>query len=158
SKLVIAAAGDKVRELSTSVNEIDLPAGFSEPRITLPGVLIIKGPKYINNNDIQGLSDSLAHQQDKLTGLPLIVLVDDSEFVAMNINNFLWVTFTRNNPSHDVHGVAAFEEHKHWGCRSSIIFDSRIKPHHAPELVKDPVIEKKVDILGEKGGSLYGII
>ena len=73
-------------------------------------------------------------------------------------NNFLWITFTRSNPSHDVHGIQSFTENKHWGCNGSLIIDARIKPHHAPELVKDPSIEKRVDALGGKGKSLYGII
>ncbi len=158
SKLVMAAAGDKIKDLHSDIQDLDLPNGFTEPRVAFPGALIIKGPKYVDDKDVSFLTDSLAHQQDKLSGFPLIVLVDDSEFVARNINNFLWVTFTRNNPSHDIYGVEAFTEKKHWGCRSSIIFDSRIKPHHAPELVKNSEIEKRVDALGTVGGSLHGFI
>ena len=40
--------------------------------------------------------------------IPLILMVDDADFVSANLNNFLWVTFTRANPSHDIHGVSAF--------------------------------------------------
>ena len=65
----------------------------------------------------------------------MIVLCDDPQFLAATLNNFLWVTFTRANPSHDVHGVDAFVEHKHWGCRGPLIVDARKKPHHAPELI-----------------------
>jgi 4-hydroxy-3-polyprenylbenzoate decarboxylase len=36
------------------------------------------------------------------------------------------------------------------------VIDARIKPHHAPELVTDPVVSKKVDGLFAKGGELYG--
>jgi len=35
------------------------------------------------------------------------------------------------------------------------VIDARIKPHHAPALVKDPEVEKRVDRLFEKGGSLH---
>jgi DNA-binding NarL/FixJ family response regulator len=62
------------------------------------------------------------------------VLCDDAGFTARSLDNFVWVTFTRSNPSHDVHGVDSFIEHKHWGCRGPIIIDARSKPHHAPPL------------------------
>ena len=39
-----------------------------------------------------------------------------------------------------------------------MIIDARIKPHHAPPLVEDPEITKRVDNLCTKGKSLYGII
>lgn len=68
----------------------------------------------------------------------------------------MWVTFTRSNPSHDVYGVNSSIEHKHFACDNMIV-DARIKPHHAPVLVKDPIVEKRVDRLFEKGGSLFGI-
>jgi 4-hydroxy-3-polyprenylbenzoate decarboxylase len=70
----------------------------------------------------------------------------------------VWVPFTRSNPSHDVHGVGAFIERKHWGCRGPMIIDARIKPHHAPPLERDPAVERRVDRLGERGGSLRGIL
>ncbi|MHB1169370.1 MAG: 3-octaprenyl-4-hydroxybenzoate carboxy-lyase, partial [Longimicrobiales bacterium] len=93
-----------------------------------------------------------------LTGVPLIVLCDDASFTAASIDNFVWVTFTRSNPSHDVHGVGAFIEHKHWGCRGPLIIDARMKPHHAPPLLSDPEVERRVDRLGARGGSLFGVI
>jgi len=158
SKLIMAAVGEKKRELETSIPTLELLDGFSQPKIALPGILILKGREYVDEKDVSELIKTLEHQTEKLKALPLIVLVDDSVFVAKNVNNFLWVTFTRTNPSHDVRGVGEFTENKHWGCRSSIIFDSRSKPHHAPPLVKDPQVEKKVDSLGVIGASLHGTI
>ncbi|MDQ3552520.1 MAG: 3-octaprenyl-4-hydroxybenzoate carboxy-lyase, partial [Bacteroidota bacterium] len=83
---------------------------------------------------------------------------DDSSFISQTLNNFLWVTFTRCNPSHDIHGVWAFTEFKHWGCKGPLVIDARVKPHHAPPLIKDPAVEKRVDRIFEKGGSLHGIL
>jgi 4-hydroxy-3-polyprenylbenzoate decarboxylase len=37
------------------------------------------------------------------------------------------------------------------------VIDARIKPHHAPPVEKDQAIEKKIDRLFEKGGSLYNM-
>jgi len=126
----------------------------------MPGILAVEAPKYINtgetDKEIDVLNQSLKNED--LNGLPLMILCDDAGFTAENINNFVWVTFTRSNPSHDIYGINAFTEHKHWGCRGPLIIDARIKPHHAPPLIKDPAIEKLVDKLGEKGGSLHGVI
>jgi 4-hydroxy-3-polyprenylbenzoate decarboxylase len=87
----------------------------------------------------------------------MIVLCDDAAFTAANLNNFLWVTFTRTNPSHDIWGIDAFTEFKHWGCRGPLVIDARIKPHHAPPVVMDESVNRKVDRLFAKGGSLAGI-
>ena len=70
--------------------------------------------------------------------------------MAEKLNNFLWVTFTRSNPSHDIYGINSFTENKHWGCKGALIIDARIKPHHAPPLVKDEAVEKRIDKLLEK--------
>ena len=89
---------------------------------------------------------------------PLIVVVDDSDFTARTTNNFLWSVFTRSNPASDLHGIGSFIENKHWGCRGSLVVDARIKPHHAPPLIEDPEITRRVDALAAKGGVLHGII
>jgi 4-hydroxy-3-polyprenylbenzoate decarboxylase len=156
SKVVIAAAGNKIRELGTEFGNLSLPDGFRNPKVVMPGILAIQSDKYMNVTEA-------AAQIGKLSGLrtpdyPLIVLCDDSDFISHSLNNFLWATFTRSNPADDLYGVDSFTENKHWGCRGSLIIDARIKPHHAPPLIKDPQIEKKVDALGEKGKSLYKVI
>jgi len=88
----------------------------------------------------------------------LIVVCDDSEFCSRSLNNFLWVTFTRSNPSHDCHGVRSFTRFKHWGCEGPLVIDARLKPHHAPPLIEDPAVTQRVDEMCRKGGSLHGII
>jgi 4-hydroxy-3-polyprenylbenzoate decarboxylase len=160
SKVVIAAAGDKKRELFSELVELQLPSGFSDAKVVMPGVVAIKANRFMSDESSASemkMLDVLSGQH-AMKGFPLIIVCDDSDFVARTLNNFLWVTFTRSNPSHDIHGVESFTEHKHWGCRGSLIIDARIKPHHAPPLIKDPAIEKRVDALGAKGGSLHGII
>ncbi len=161
SKLVIAAAGNKIRELGTELGEVNLPDGFRNSTVVMPGILAIEGNKYVDeqttSNQINQLNLKLKTYNLSLS-FPLIVICDDSEFLSKTLNNFLWVTFTRSNPSHDVHGIDSFTGNKHWACRGSLIIDARIKPHHAPPLIKDPEIEKRVDALGVKGKSLYGII
>ena len=87
----------------------------------------------------------------------MIVLTEDASFLCQTLNNFVWVTFTRSNPSYDLHGLDSFYDNKHWGCRSLII-DARVKPHHAPPLIVDKKVSQQVDKLFRKGGSLYGSI
>jgi 4-hydroxy-3-polyprenylbenzoate decarboxylase len=94
---------------------------------------------------------------EPINPFPLIVVADDSEFTARMLNNFLWVTFTRSNPAADVHGFGEFIEQKHWGCRGSLVIDARIKPHHAPPLVEDLTVSRRVDALFARGGPLHGI-
>ncbi len=158
SKVVIAAAGEKKRELGTVVPEMNLPEGFSSPQPALPGILVIQSPPYSRAEQASIQINNLKSTINNLASFPLIILADDSSFVTQTLNNFLWTTFTKSNPSHDIHGVNELMENKHWGCRGPLIIDARSKPHHAPALLKDPEVEKKVDALGAKGGSLHGII
>jgi 4-hydroxy-3-polyprenylbenzoate decarboxylase len=158
SKVVIAAAGEKKRELGTSLpSDFMLPEGFSNPKVVMQGVLAIQVSNF--KFQVSSLEEHLRTTDHGLrTNFPLIVLCDNSDFTAKKLNNFLWVTFTRSNPSHDIYGVNSFTENKHWGCSGSLIIDARIKPHHAPVLEKNPEIEKRVDAFGAKGKSLHGII
>ena len=97
-------------------------------------------------------------RSDAINNFPLIVMADDSEFTARTLENFLWVTFTRSSPAPDVYGIEPFMVRKHWGCRGALVIDARVKPHHAPSLVEDPEVTKRVDKLGEPFGPLHGII
>ncbi|WP_419701149.1 UbiD family decarboxylase [Mucilaginibacter sp. NFX135] len=163
SKVAITVAGDIKRELWTELPSwFDLPRPVNNYKMAIPGVLMVEVPKHVNHKDIDNIVSiieyRLKEEEEELSGLPLIVLCDDAAFAAENINNFVWVTFTRSNPSHDIYGIGSFTEHKHWGCTGPLIIDARIKPHHAPVLEKDPEIEKLIDKMGEKGGALYEII
>jgi 4-hydroxy-3-polyprenylbenzoate decarboxylase len=163
SKVVIAAAGARRRSLPTEIpSGVRLHDELSSPRICLPGILAVQAPAY--RPDASGIDQGLAAfcrsiaAEDPIAAFPLIVLVDDGEFTARNERNFLWVTFTRSNPAADIDGVGAFTHQKHWGCTGPLVIDARIKPHHAPPLVEDPEVERRVDALGAPGGPLHGII
>jgi 4-hydroxy-3-polyprenylbenzoate decarboxylase len=150
SKLVIACRGDKKRTLSADLPaNFRLPAGFSNPAFCLPGILAIQGPPYQSQTTGATEAESLCRALEglDLSRVPLLLIVDDSRFTAATRNNFVWTAFTRSNPSHDVYGVHSFTEFKHWGCRGPLVIDARKKPHHAPELLPDPEVEKRVDHL-----------
>jgi 4-hydroxy-3-polyprenylbenzoate decarboxylase len=163
SKVVIAAGGNKQRDLPEEIPEnLTLPRGFKKPRVAIPGVLLVEGPscpEYRPGGDLNLLRFSKKYpHDDPINSFPLILVVDDSEFCAAELNNWLWVCFTRSNPAADIYGIASFTQAKHWGCSGSLIIDARSKPHHAPPLIDDPAIEAQVDQLGVNGGPLQGII
>ncbi|RNB88282.1 UbiD family decarboxylase [Brevibacillus nitrificans] len=161
SKVVIAAYGDKCRELCTEVPEAlkDLRS-YTAPRLVMPGIVAIQGPSFTSNEQVaremNELSDAI-RERGGLPTCPMIVLCDDSAFLSANLSNFLWATFTRSNPSHDIHGVNSYYANKHWACDNMII-DARMKPHHAPPLIPDPTVEKNIERLFAKGASLEGVL
>ncbi len=159
SKLVVAAYGEVLRKLSTTINtSLKELNTFQNPQVVFPGVLVLQGHKFETydkaKQEFISFNEEIKQKNIDLKGFPMIVVVDDSSFTAATLKNWLWVTFTRSNPSHDVYGINSFTEYKHFGC-DNLIIDARIKPHHAPVLEKNPEIEKRVDKLFEKGGSLY---
>lgn len=158
SKVVMAAAGAPRRSLPTSLPVgLQLPAGFIDPQVVAPGILAIQAPDYRPlQTDLRRFCSELSVQAS-LSMFPLIVLCNDSRFVAHSLQNFLWVTFTRSNPAVDIDGVEAFTEDKHWGCHGPLVIDARLKPHHAPPLIEDPEVTRKVDQLAAPGGPLHGL-
>ena len=81
-------------------------------------------------------------------GIAMIVVADDADFMSEAFPNFIWAAFTRSNPSHDLYGLGPFVENKHWGCRGPVLIDARVKPWHAPCLVRDEAVAERVDALG----------
>ena len=161
SKVAITVAGEVKRLLlNETPSSFSVPNIFANYKMVMPGILAVEAPKFVDEDTTQKEIEILNTQlkEQDLAGLPLIILCDDAGFVAKTTNNFVWVTFTRSNPSHDIYGINSFTQHKHWGCNGSLIIDARIKPHHAPPLILDENVEEKVDLLGKKGASLYGII
>jgi len=156
SKLVVAAAGNAVRTLPAAIDfDPQLPSGFKEAKVVMPGVLAVQSPAYNQAEDTAAERFASHYSADApINQFPLIVLVDDSQFTVETLNNFLWVTFTRSNPAQDIVGVESFTQHKHWGCRGALVIDARIKPHHAPPLIEDPAITKKVDALAASGEAI----
>ncbi|MGY8747935.1 MAG: UbiD family decarboxylase [Pirellulales bacterium] len=158
SKVVIAAVGPPIRELPTEIPaDLNLPDGFRNPQMCLPGVLAVSAPKSssgVRDNVILRSFCQAFSANSPISRFPLILLVDDSEFTANSLNNFLWTVFTRSNPAADIDGVDASVVDKHWGCRGGLVIDARVKLHHAPPLIEDPEITKRVDALATRGGPL----
>jgi len=104
SKAVFAAAGEPCREL-----------GSASP---IKGILVVSK---LENSENAGQ-------------FPIVVLCDDAAFTAKNLENLLWVTFTRSNPATDIsfNGV-------------QLVIDARKKPHHSAELQEDGEIAAEAE-------------
>ena len=163
SKVVIAAAGPLCRELPSDLPAgLSLPEGFGAPRLALPGVLVVQAPPWAGSRglpaaDLERFCPAI-DPAGPLARFPLIVLVDDSEFAARTVDNFLWVTFTRSDPAADLDGVGAIIRAKHWGCSGPLVIDARRKAHHPAPLEDDPAVERRIDALGAPGGPLHGLV
>jgi len=178
SKLVVAGRGPARRNLPAELpGSIPLPAGFANPRVCLPGIVAVEGPRIFPAPQLDAVSDAAIWEAARtspwsadvarltaaigpdhpLRGFPLVVVVDDAAFASATLANFLWLTFTRSNPAADVHGVDAFTRQKHWGCHGPLVIDARLKPHHAPPVEEDPRVSAAVDALCSRGGPLAGL-
>lgn len=162
SKVVFAAAGNPIRNLIKQVpSYIPAAEGLGKVVHVMDGVLAVQAAPFTTYeaevNRIQQWAEALSGMSERQE-VALLVLCDDADFTAADINNFVWVTFTKSNPSHDIHGIESFTEFKHWGCKGPLIIDARKKGHHAPDLIKDPEVEAKVDALAAPGKPLFGVI
>lgn len=162
SKVVFAAAGNPIRTLGKEIPSISSNSFVENIKCSIPGILCVQLKPFTNYNnakfEIEELKKYLMETLgSSLASFPLTVVCDDANFLSHSLNNFLWVTFTRSNPSHDIYGVNESFVNKHWQCSQTLIIDSRKKPHHAPELIRDPKVEAKVDKLFSKSGSLYSL-
>ncbi|MDR1659792.1 MAG: UbiD family decarboxylase [Desulfovibrio sp.] len=162
SKLIWASAGEKKRELGSEIGETPfLPEGFGRMLPVIPGVAVVRGPKHTLPCDTQdaameNLADTLA-AWSRREAFPLLVVVDDPDFCAHDLDNFLWITFTRSDPATDSYGPQAVTRAKHWLCRPPLILDARLKSFHAPPLEEDPAVAAAAENLAAPGGPLHGL-
>jgi 4-hydroxy-3-polyprenylbenzoate decarboxylase len=150
SKLVLAAYGDVRRKLATviplAINELNANAQF-----IMPGVIALNAnavSMQVIQDKLKGLGTSLLETE----GVAMLIITEDANWMSAEFNNFIWATFTRTNPAKDMEGVDSFISNKHWGCKGPLIFDATIKKHHAPAVVKEAAVEKKVDAILAKYG------
>lgn len=159
SKVIFAAYGEVKRTLTNEVPSYLLHNRLIHgATVCMPGVIAIQLEKFEHyekaHKEMEQLGESLQHDLKTLNQVAVLVVCDDPEFLSARLGNYLWVTYTRSNPAQDIYGIDSFVLDKHWGCKGPIVIDARIKPHHAPALIKDPQVEKRVDTLFAKGGVL----
>jgi 4-hydroxy-3-polyprenylbenzoate decarboxylase len=150
SKVVIAAYGDVKRNLATAV-PARLTALNMDASLVMPGVVAVNSSAYTTSalqKALEGQGAILLNQE----GVVMIIRTEDAKWMASELNNFLWAAFTRTNPSHDMDAIDSYTTNKHWAANGPLVFDATIKPHHAPPVLKDAAIEKRVDAILEKYG------
>ena len=167
SKVVIAAAGAKSRELRNNPSDLEslvLPQGFKVATIVMPGILMIEGPATLAPNEtvetFRDLKEAFAHWEFR-ENYPWISIIDEGAArLAANIetstnyiiSDFLWLTFTRSDPAQDIYGLDETVEEKHWKCNAPLIIDARIKPRHQKQLtVPAEIAAKAKQILKDSG-------
>ena len=172
SKVVIAAAGAKCRDLRSEPSDLktlELPQGFKRATIAMKGVLFIEGPSFNataeksdneKSTKFAELKAALAHWEFR-ENYPWISIIDEGATnVAANsgtstnnvLSNFLWLTFTRSDPAQDIYGFDETIENKHWKCKAPLIIDARIKPHHQKQLtVPTEIAAKAKQVLKDAG-------
>lgn len=150
SKLVLAAYGDVRRKLATTIPE-NIKALNANASLIMPGVIAVNAATatiHSIQEKLKGQGETLLEQD----GIAMIIITEDATWMAAEFNNFIWAAFTRTNPSKDIEGVDSYINNKHWGCKGPLIFDATIKKHHAPAVVKDNEVEKKVSAILSKYG------
>ncbi|MFL2870213.1 MAG: UbiD family decarboxylase [Pirellulaceae bacterium] len=158
SKLVIAAAGPAIRELPAEVPlDLNLPSGYQNPTVIIPGILVIQGPSWAPSSNpsiptIQAFCDEFT-AQSPINQFPLVVVIDSNDS-SNSVRDLIWTMVTKSNPAADIGGIAPFTVKKHWGCKGSLVIDARQKEHHAPPLIPDSKTCKRIDALASRGGEL----
>lgn len=164
SKLVVAAAGVKCRELRKCTGDLDtlkLPEGFSNARIAMKGVLAIQWDGGNNGGVLNGgapAPENIAQLRDALASwefrenYPWVSIVDDTSTIGGNtqksLDDFLWLTFTRSDPAQDIYGLNERFVQKHWAIEAPLIVDATIKPRHQKALeVPDNVVSRAKEVL-----------
>ena len=142
SKVVIAAAGAKCRELRNNPDDLKslaLPQGFGPATIVMPGVILLETSVHFATAQTTAekfvdLKAALANWEFR-ENYPWISVIDEGALNANNIlSDFLWFTFTRSDPAQDIYGLDESVCNKHWKCKAPLIIDARVKPHHQKQL------------------------
>lgn len=161
SKLVVAACGVPIRNLAITVPEVLHACDFVQaPVYVMPGVIAVRMHAYVDaqkaTNDIHNFKVWIKKYAEDFEGIVQIVVCDDFTFGSGEqlLRDYLWLTYTRSNPSHDIYGINESIDNKHWGCDLLMLVDARKKPHHAPELVQDPEVLQNIQRFFAPGASL----
>lgn len=140
SKAVLLGVGDPVRSLPSEYTEGDLP-GIGKIKPYCRGCLVVDGVTYEQDPQLaERLSELLT---ERGTEWPLIILADDAS-IADGQSAFLWTTFTRFNPAHDIYAVSEVSRH-HVAYGLPLVIDARMKPGYPDELFPREDIVELVD-------------
>ena len=139
SKAILMGTGEAKRELSREFRG-ELPSGIRRAEPFCAGCLVVEGPSYEKEKELA----SRIARSGNFDDWQLIVLHDDVEF-ARSSDKFLWATWTRFNPSTDIHANEVTVKNNHIGYDPPIVIDARMKPWYPAEVEVRDDIRKLVD-------------
>src|SRR5207302_1605648 len=100
--------------------------------VVMPGVLVVQSPAFKAEGEAAVRRFCAAYRPDEaFNAFPLVVLVDDSDFAARSLDNWLWGAFTRSDPAADLYGVAAVTMKMQCDLKS-VISRASLRPPAAP--------------------------
>lgn len=130
SKAIMLGIGEPIRELAYKYAGPELP-GIQKIKPYCGGCLLISGKRY--DEDANLAKTLVSEAQKPLEEWPLVVLVDDVDQIQ-DQTSFLWNTFTRFDPAHDLYAQTTLHHHK-VELSGPIIIDARMKPFYPNEVV-----------------------
>ncbi len=139
SKAILMGVGEAKRELAREFHG-ELPAGVSHAEPFCAGCLVVEGEAYERDKELA----SRIAASGKFDDWQIVILHDDIEF-ARSTEKFLWATWTRFNPSTDIHAKTATLKNNHIGYEPPIVIDARMKPWYPKEVEPRDDIVKLVD-------------
>ncbi|WP_047153622.1 UbiD family decarboxylase [Aneurinibacillus tyrosinisolvens] len=140
SKAIMLGIGEPIRELRREYSNGAIPE-IDKVKVYCGGCLVISGADYAADEQLaEKLVQSAQHQ---LADWPLVFLVDDVDQIV-DQTTFLWTTFTRFDPAHDVHAKSSLRHNK-VEFAGPIIIDARMKPFYPDELIPREDIVQLVD-------------
>ena len=150
SKVVMAAAGAKCRELRNNpedLKSLELPQVFSKATIVMPGVILLESSATFDASSkaerFADLKAALA-RWDFRENYPWISVINEGTLSTDNIlSDFLWLTFTRSDPAQDIYGLDETICDKHWKCQAPLIIDACVKPQHQKQLTVSAEIKAR---------------
>lgn len=129
----------KFLNLKNNFNTSFKDSRFSNPKVYLPGVLVVQGAPFQKGD---GLGKKLL--EEDLKGFHFVFLVDDASDSTKSDSDFIWTMFTRMEPASDVHSNATILGN-HISHEPPVVFDCRMKPWIPEVLIPDPETIKNVD-------------
>lgn len=146
SKAILMGLGDKRYAVEHELRaELQNPV-FRRQRVFAPGVLVVEGPAWRENDKI---AEQLL-QEAAVRPFRLVCLVDDVAGCVRDEASFLWTVFTRLEPAADIYGTNPQLQRYHVSLSAPVVFDCRLKPWFPPVLEPDPETVKRVDALWPK--------
>lgn len=140
SKMIVMGIGAKRKDLPKTLDTHFRSSLFLNPKVFIPGVLVVQGPPYKRNDGIP----EVLYKEPSIQKFVFVFLVDNSELTVQTDSNFLWTIFTRFEPAGDIYGQTKVIRN-HIAFEGPIIFDCRFKDWYPKVLEPNPNIVNKID-------------